>query len=194
MAVTPVDSESFHSQPWANGGGTTTELAAGPDRGHWRWRISRADVVTAGPFSSLPGVRRQIAPLDARLRLKFADGRDRTLLRLEVFAFDGGDAPTCELPDGPGRDLNLMLRDGAAGQLIVRPLTGHMLLPPGALRWFVYQISGQARLVQGDTRLDLATGAAAWLIPIVGQRSAIEGGGDIALVRLDAEPALTRQA
>ena len=187
MAIHAIDVGDFRIQPWANGGGTTTELAAGPDRDDWRWRISRADVTAPGPFSRLPGTRRQIAPLDARLRLRFADGRDVTLNRLEVFAFDGADAPDCDLPDGPGRDLNLMLRGRAAGQLIVRPLVGHMLLPPGAIRWLACLLAGHATATQGATTLAMAPGDTAWITPASGVRTSLEGAGEIALVRIDAD-------
>lgn len=186
MSLQRVDPAGFLRQPWANGGGITTELAAGPDRARWRWRISVAQVERAGGFSALPGVRRQIAPLDVSLRLHFPDGRDVTLNRLQVLAFDGDPPPRCELPDGPGRDVNLMLRDGAAGTLIARPLTGSMLLPgDGAQRWFAWLPTGHARLAQGADSLELAAGEAAWVEP-GGENARLEGAGEIVLARLDA--------
>lgn len=49
----------FRTMPWANGKGVTTELARADDaRGAMRWRLSRASVVEAGPFSVFPGVDR----------------------------------------------------------------------------------------------------------------------------------------
>jgi environmental stress-induced protein Ves len=184
-ALVAIDTGSFHRQPWANGGGTTTELAAGPDREHWRWRISLAEVDRPGGFSALPGVRRQLAPLDGRLHLCFPDGREVDAQRLQTLRFDGDPPPHCELPDGPGRDFNLMLRDGAEGELLLRPLVDSMvMLPQADTRWFVYLLAGQATLSTGTEQLMLAPGHAAWAQASPGLRVVIEGAGELALVRL----------
>lgn len=186
----PVPATDFIQQPWANGNGQTTELAAGPDRTRWRWRISMARVATDGAFSVLPGVRRQLAPLDAPLELQFDDGEVLPARRLQVLQFDGGRSVRCRLPDGPGRDFNLMLRDGAEGRLIVRPLLGSMvLLPAGTRRWFVYVLAGACRAGIGSDALELDTDEAAWIQPPPGQRAILEGAGEVAIVQLD-EPAV----
>lgn len=47
--------------PWKNGGGITREIAvAPPGAGYtdFNWRLSIADIVESGPFSSLSGVDR----------------------------------------------------------------------------------------------------------------------------------------
>ncbi|HET8897191.1 MAG TPA: HutD family protein [Rhodanobacteraceae bacterium] len=185
MAILPVDPATFQRQPWANGGGVTTELAAGPDRHDWQWRISLAQVDVPGPFSALPGVQRQIAPLDVGLDLHFDDGRTVQLQRLQTFAFAGDPAPRCELPDGPGRDINLMLRHGAAGELIVRPLVGHMVLPAGTTsRWFIYLLAGHASVSDARDEYRLEAGQAVWMEPNAAGRHAIDGAGEVILVRL----------
>jgi environmental stress-induced protein Ves len=50
--------------PWANGGGTTREVAIDPDGSSLangcRWRVSCAHVATDGPFSVLPGIDRSL--------------------------------------------------------------------------------------------------------------------------------------
>lgn len=181
-----VFATDFRQQPWANGLGQTTELAAGPDREHWRWRISIARVATDSAFSVLPGVRRQLAPLDATLEMHFEDGEVLAARRLQVLQFDGGRAARCQLPDGPGRDFNLMLRDGARGRLITRPLLDSMvLLPTGARRWFVYMLAGACRASIEANRLELDTDEAAWIRPPAGARAILEGAGELALVELD---------
>lgn len=182
--LTPVT--GFRQQAWANGGGRTTELAAGPDREHWRWRISMAHIDADGAFSVLPGVRRQLAPLDGGLELHFDDGERLTAQRLEVLHFDGGREITCHLLEGPGRDFNLMLREGAEGALVLRPLIDSMvILPNRNSRWLVFVVSGSCHLSAPDEHLDLDTGAAAWVQPLIGTRVLIEGAGELALVRLD---------
>jgi environmental stress-induced protein Ves len=184
-ALTAVDPGSFRRQPWANGGGVTTELAAGPDREHWRWRISLAEVEQPGAFSALPAVRRQLAPLDGRLHLRFPAGREVEVHRLQTVRFDGDPPPHCELPDGPGRDFNLMLRDGTDGELLLRPLVDSMvLLPQANTRWFVYLLAGQIVLSAGTGQIALTPDQAAWAQPSAGLRVVIEGAGELALVRL----------
>ena len=194
-ALQAVPASAFREQPWANGGGSTTELAAGPDPQHWQWRISLARIESAGAFSAFPGVRRHLAPLDGSLQLDVPDGRSMTARRLQVLHFDGDPPPSCRLPDGPGRDFNLMLRDDADGELLLRPLLGSMvLLPRPATRWFVYLLAGHATLAADDATLALAAGAAAWASPAPGSRVVIDGGGEIALVRLSATATPARPA
>jgi environmental stress-induced protein Ves len=186
-ALHAVPAASFREQPWANGGGGTTELAAGPDPQHWQWRISLARIEQPGAFSAFPGVRRQLAPLDGGLQLDFADGREVVARRLQVVHFAGDPPPSCRLPDGPGRDFNLMLRDGCDGELLLRPLLGHMvLLARPDTRWFVYLLAGSATLTADAERLALGMGEAAWAAPAPGKRVVIDGAGEIALVRLPA--------
>jgi environmental stress-induced protein Ves len=186
-ALQPVPVAEFREQPWANGHGRTAELAAGPDRENWRWRLSLATVDGDGAFSILPGVRRLLAPLDGDMELTFEDASTLKARRLQVIAFDGARACTCHLPDGTGRDFNLMLRDGADGELILRPLVGSMIwLPRPGMRWFAYLLAGHAHLSAGREHLPLETGHAAWIEPPTGTRILLEGAGEIALVRLGA--------
>lgn len=184
MILHPVDGDSFREQSWANGKGRTTQLAAGPDPERWAWRISMAHVDGDGAFSVLPGVWRQLAPLDGALELHFADGERMVGERLKVLAFDGGRHVECHLLDGPGRDLNLMLRDGAQGQLMTRPLVGSMLLPARDGCWFALQLVGQATFRTPDETLALSAGSALWVYPRAGIRIHIDGSGEIALVHL----------
>ena len=68
--------------PWKNGGGLTREVAIHPpgsDLGTFEWRVSIAQVRAAGPFSSFPGVDRQLAVLAGELALVIADAVPRTL-------------------------------------------------------------------------------------------------------------------
>lgn len=101
--------------PWANGLGTTAVIARVPGTDDWAWRLSIADVVTDGPFSSLPDVDRWIAVATGTGMVLTVDGA-ATLLTAssDAFAFDGGATTSCRLLDGPIHDLNLMLRRSRA--------------------------------------------------------------------------------
>jgi environmental stress-induced protein Ves len=125
-ALHVVSADAVSPMPWKNGGGVTRELlriarpGAGADA-DWLLRISLADIAAAGPFSSFAGVTRWFAVLDgAGVRLRWAAGPARAARELDMrpgdapLEFDGADAPDCRLLDGPTRDLNVMVRTGAA--------------------------------------------------------------------------------
>ncbi|MHB8309363.1 MAG: HutD/Ves family protein [Metallibacterium sp.] len=179
----------LRDEPWANGAGTSTVLAVGPDAQAWQWRISIARVVRAAYFSNYADTLRQMTPLDGRLHLHFSNASTPAVLhldRLQVARFDGGVAPRASLPDGSTRVFNLMTRADAAATLtlLARPLVGALLLPE-ASRWFVHVLTGHAELRQvSDERLDLQAGDSAWATGA----NRISGHGEVVLVRFDAQP------
>lgn len=100
--------------PWKNGGGTTTELAVFPaDAGmdDFIWRVSIAEVRTAGPFSDFRGVDRILSVLEGELALVVADAPERRLTSADApFPFPA-DIPVTGTPiDGDVCDLNVMVR------------------------------------------------------------------------------------
>lgn len=177
-----LDPALFIKQAWANGQGHTLEIASGPDANDKRWRLSIAHIQHAAPFSALPGVQRDFVPLDAPIRLHFADST-RALLRLQVTHFDGAEPPRCELPDGPTRAFNLMRRHDQHGRLIARPLQGSMWLPsrPGCRR-YLHLIAGHANLHMDGQIHSLSMDEPVW---ITSRQARLEGGGEIVLVELD---------
>jgi environmental stress-induced protein Ves len=137
--------------PWANGRGTTAIVARVPDTDDWDWRLSLADVVEDGPFSSLPGIDRWIAVArGGRMELQTGapDGFLHTVLDDTdgAIAFSGDGDTSCRVLDGPLVDVNLMLRRGrASGAMDVHELG------PGE-RWScparaVVVLSGRVELV-----------------------------------------------
>ena len=105
--------------PWANGRGTTAVVVRMPDTDDWTWRLSLADVVEDGPFSSLPGIDRWIAVARGgrmELQLGAPAGFARTVLSDAdgAMSFSGDGDTSCRVLDGPLVDVNLMLRRGRA--------------------------------------------------------------------------------
>jgi uncharacterized protein len=99
--------------PWRNGGGTTRELIAFPQREHWHWRLSVADIAQDGPFSSFEGVQRWFAVLQGEGVRLAVDGATHTLTpQSPPLAFDGAASTMCEVVAGPTQDFNLMVRQG----------------------------------------------------------------------------------
>lgn len=140
--------------PWANGRGTTAIVVRVPDTDDWTWRLSLADVVEDGPFSSLPGIDRWIAVArGGRMALQTGapDGCMSTVLDEThgAVSFSGDGDTSCRVLDGPLVDVNLMLRRGcAAGGLDLHELGA-------GERWSlaaraVVVLSGQVELVAVD--------------------------------------------
>lgn len=104
--------------PWRNGGGTTRELVAWPDSVAWQWRVSVAEVVQSGAFSSYPGVQRWFAVLAGDGVCLTVNGHLAMLTKSDQpFAFDGAALTSCELLGGATQDFNLMLQGGAFARL-----------------------------------------------------------------------------
>ena len=105
-----------NSVPWKNSGGVTSEIAAFPEGSsteNFGWRISTAQVETAGPFSDFGSVYRSLTVLEGRLALQFAQNNRELILGPGQSISFAGDAAVTGIPlGGPVRDLNVMVRRG----------------------------------------------------------------------------------
>lgn len=144
---------------WKNGGGVTREIAvhpAGSGTDDFLWRISAAEVAASGPFSEWAGVDRGLLITHGGpVHLVQRQTQRLTVLPAgQCFNFPGEEPYRCELPAGPVRDFNLMVRrTRAQGDLktydgaVVRRLT------PGHWLWHgwhgVYEVDVPDRLRQG---------------------------------------------
>jgi environmental stress-induced protein Ves len=101
-------------QPWANGGGTTRDLALEPrspgttaDGPAFDWRLSLADIDRDGVFSRLPGVDRVFAPVEGAVALVFearggdGDGDADADADADAFAHADADAHAARDAEGP---------------------------------------------------------------------------------------------
>lgn len=119
----------FKSMPWANGRGTTIELLRQDKDGAMAWRLSAADVVEDGDFSSLPGIDRTLILLEGEgFELDFGgEGRAGPLQPFEPVAFSGDWKTRAVNVRGRSQDFNVMARRGvvAADVCVVQgPATG----------------------------------------------------------------------
>ena len=150
--------------PWANGGGSTRQVAIDPPDGSlqrgFRWRVSCAQVGVDGPFSRLPGVDRSLWLVrGSGMRLCFADREVVLAAPLERVDFQGEAEVRAELLGGPCEDCNVMTARGVAtadafvavlaqGQsLVVDPSAVRLAL---VLRGEVTTIDGSAAAFAGD--------------------------------------------
>ncbi len=160
--------------PWKNGGGITRDivlLPAGSGHDDFDIRVSLAPIVTDGPFSSFPGIDRQITLLQgAGLELVF-DDHVTALERLRPLYFDSVLAPSSRLAAGPVEVLNVMTRRGrwraqvlalAGGSAppLVAPPGGHIVLYAVRGVWRFAESGalepGETLMTEGATTLNLA--------------------------------------
>ncbi|MFJ9447494.1 HutD family protein [Kitasatospora sp. NPDC101235] len=101
---------------WLNGGGVTREVAgfpAGAGLDAFDWRVSLADVASAGPFSPFPGIDRVITLVEGAGMALTVDGTERLVdAPFLPFAFSGDATTDCRLVAGPVVDFNVMTRRG----------------------------------------------------------------------------------
>ncbi|KVL33910.1 HutD/Ves family protein [Burkholderia sp. MSMB1835] len=133
LAAALIRAADLVASPWKNGGGVTREIGAFPPGAAldaFAWRVSVADVGTAGPFSRFDGVDRTLVLLSgAGMTLAEAGGTrhvlDAPLARAD---FAGETAIDATLHDGATRDFNLMTRRSAArGSVDVWPEGMHRI-------------------------------------------------------------------
>lgn len=111
--MTLLPAHSHRRMPWANGGGTTYEVAIDPpgaSMGDFDWRVSLADIEVDGPFSLLAGIDRILVLTSGRGMDLSIDGRVERLYAGDVVRFAGEAEVVATLTDGPTRDLNIMTR------------------------------------------------------------------------------------
>jgi environmental stress-induced protein Ves len=124
-AFSIIRAADLKAVPWKNGGGATREIAASPKGAAFDafdWRVSVADVSEAGAFSVFEGIDRVLTLIEgAEMVLVDETGPRHVLARWDSLPFAGETRIAAELPHGPTRDFNLMLRrDRVAGNVTVR--------------------------------------------------------------------------
>ena len=109
------------AMPWANGRGTSYEIASDRDAtNHWSWRVAIAPVVVDGQFSSFAGVDRELAVIEGNGMVLEVDGESVQCLPSRVIRFSGDSTTFAQLVDGPVVDLGLMtVRDSVIGSMVV---------------------------------------------------------------------------
>lgn len=176
--------------PWKNGGGVTTEVAifpAGAGLDDFQWRISTADIVADGPFSSFPDVDRTLIMLEGGIRLAVAGGIPVELTRASPpHAFAGDQAASAQLMTPAARDLNVMVRRGRWRAEALRfELSGQQALRLEADETLLFVETGEVNL--SSPRLTLGPLDAALVCPSAGRDLMLSSRGATAyLVSLSA--------
>lgn len=180
---------------WKNDGGWTTEIAREPAEASddFRWRISVADIESDGPFSTFPGVVRDLLLLSGNgIELDIDDASPLRLTeRFQRVRFGGEARVDCRLIAGPTRDFNVMARyDAVRAHVMARPLVGSMVLFAQAdAAWLVHVFSGHAEARADTARCSAETGDTL-RVDFASHddgRVVIEGAGEVVLVKLVPE-------
>jgi environmental stress-induced protein Ves len=112
--------------PWKNRGGVTREVAVQPPQAgldDFEWRVSCAQIDSAGVFSRFPGIDRVIVILEGELSLEVAGARAVVLSpESDPFAFPGDAASSGTPLVGAVHDLNVMTRRGHSTAKVQRCL------------------------------------------------------------------------
>lgn len=141
--------------PWKNGGGITREIAVAPPGAGYAdfdWRLSIADIVESGPFSSLPGVDRHfLMGTSGSLKITI-DGRTQQLAMGSGAAFAGEAEVAVEVLQGPTRNLNLMTRrEVCCGSIQMLQLDSTLLVGAGRGPVAIVALGGTVKLKDGTT-------------------------------------------
>lgn len=141
--------------PWRNGRGVTEELALAPpgasfERGDFDWRVARATVAQAGPFSAFPGFERVLVVVQgAGLRLEHgADAPPARVVPLAPYRFSGDWATTAVPLDGPVTDVNVLARRGVvqAEVELLRSVAAARGAGPAGGEWLLHVLVGGLEL------------------------------------------------
>lgn len=139
---------------WKNGGGWTTDIAVSSDE-PYRWRASRAEVATSGPFSDFSGYDRFLVLLEGKgFHLQFPHALQTLDQPMQKIEFKGEDAVDCTLVAGMSTDFNwVVAREYFAGSLAI------LSAGESAFAWVIYAVGDSVIEVGGDT-LEVPAGEA----------------------------------
>jgi hypothetical protein len=138
--------------PWANGRGTSYEIASDRNEsGEWTWRLAMAPVNEDGAFSRIECVNRFLAVVEGEGMLLSVDRKKLQCRPMQVVRFRGDAITDAALTDGPIMDINLMIRrKEAEGEMAIVSEVG---LLQGAT--IVVAVGGRAQVLSGDEAIEL---------------------------------------
>lgn len=181
--------------PWKNGGGATREIAASPAGAAFDafdWRVSVADVSVAGAFSVFDGIDRVLTLIEgAEMVLVDSAGPRHVLSVWDSLEFGGELGISAELPHGPTRDFNLMVRRSRArGSVVVRRNADSLSVLRGSVVLFCAAggfVVNDERLSVGDTLIVYAASALSISIKAIGEDAVLLDARIVAKEREDAD-------
>tara|TARA_R110002050_G_scaffold9504_2_gene33459 strand:- start:32925 stop:33512 length:588 start_codon:yes stop_codon:yes gene_type:complete len=101
----------YVSLPWKKGTGSTKEIARDQGEGlaNFGWRLSLADVIESGDFSTFNSYQRIITVLEGDgMQLEIDGQQSHPIKQLNPFAFSGDSQVNCQLLGSTLRNVNLI--------------------------------------------------------------------------------------
>jgi environmental stress-induced protein Ves len=143
-----VRAADVRPEPWANGGGTTRELARADDGS---WRISLADIASDGPFSRFTDRHRVLTVVDGPVLDLDVDGEPHVVEPQRPFAFSGDAAVAASVPEGPVQVLNVVVDPAVVHPIVTVLELGRGSVLPLAADQAAYVLTGEQAgcLLQG---------------------------------------------
>jgi environmental stress-induced protein Ves len=171
-----IRKSAYKTTRWKNGGGVSHEALRVPAQADpFRWRISVAEVESAGPFSDFAGYQRKMTLLRGPgLRLKFANGQETCLSRVgDLAEFDGALATHCELLGGACCDLNLIVANSITDVRVRVPsLQAPLSVPSFAGESLViFAVSGGVRVQGASGQIETLS---AWDLAVINWPTAFD--------------------
>ena len=138
--------------PWANGRGTSYEIACDRNSNDaWTWRLAMAPVHEDGPFSRIDCVNRSLVVVEGAGMALSVDRKKLQCAPLQVVQFRGEAVTEATLVDGPITDINLMIRrNDAAGSMSIVHQAGAL----GSAS-IIVAVNGSARVQCDDVQVVL---------------------------------------
>jgi len=130
--------DQYQKMPWKNGRGVTEEILREPAQGEFQWRMSRATMTEATPFSRFDGYDRVLTVVDGEgIRI---NGEEVDLYKPYYFA--GEVEVFAELINGPIVDIGVIYQRDLYSA-VLRLYNGSFceLVPPNSI-WFVHVSKG----------------------------------------------------
>jgi len=115
--ATIISPAEYISMPWRNGAGSTVELLKrelpNHSTGEFLWRLSMADVVENGSFSTFNNYDRTLVLLAGQgITLRYDDLEVTLIKPLQLARFKGESTTIASIHEGPIKDFNIMTRRG----------------------------------------------------------------------------------
>jgi uncharacterized protein len=187
MTAVRLLKQDFRVERWANGQGESLVLARQPDGPNYDWRLSLVAMDTDSGYSAYPEYDRSQVLIDGNGIALRSSARETQLPHIgSKLGFPGEEVFQATLIDGPVRVFNGFARRGKVDlELMLRPVNGRMLLTRDArTQWFGYLVRGRIVLKADDQLLEIESGEGFLLSAETAPWASIDGGGDLALARI----------
>ena len=161
MKINIITPDQFNIVPWKNGKGQTTELIINPGGSltDFDWRLSIADMVSDGVFSSFAGMQRHLILHSGQgLTLTHSQNdhqiqQDTLNAPLDIAAFDGAFYTAGDLSAGAVKNFNVMSKTATYHSQVSTYFDHQSIELPHCAHCFVYCLEGQASLTPANKTL-----------------------------------------